>query len=449
MLLFAFYSRLRYPPQLVYSLRGIPQSQQALPCVGPIPANSPPGDRRAWSVKRFLFLSLLTLASCQKHSGYTSEGSLPKGRGILNGTVISKSEYPSVGLVKGPTWICTGTLISNDVVLTAHHCVTNENGTLATIKFTLDTPYSSSTNNWITASSIKPYKTGDLALVKLSTPILNVAPSELSVTAATNSNLYQMVDIVGYGDSQTTTSGTRKTDSGAGTKRRGQSQLVRFDDSNATLVSKPSVSNQVICPGDSGGPLFISVNGRKQLSGVASSVLWRGYCNTVSESYHGHVAYQRNRTWILQNLAEWAQRTSIFRGVNPSKNYLFSTSSTEGSPAYNYGNPPRAVFKLLNVPAQFSNCDASINLMRCRTARGTHYLSAASCGSNTFDKLLGYACNGSKNSQSPANSFDLYRLDNSLTGASISTSLAEANTLVRQDPTWRIIGFHGVHVLPP
>jgi|694.fasta_scaffold91226_3 V8-like Glu-specific endopeptidase len=408
-----------------------------------------PSDRRGPLRSVFYLLSLILLVSCQKDTELSSQTEDPGNRGILFGTVISKTEFPSVGLVKGPNWICSGTLIAPDIVLTANHCVVNDNGSLATLRFTLDAKYSS-TNNWVNVSSIRNYKTADLALIKLATPVISASStSELALTAITQSQVNQIAEIVGYGDSQTTTNSSGKAeDSGAGTKRKGQLRFSGFNDNNATLVSKPSTSRQIICPGDSGGPLFFNQNGRKQVAGVASTVLWRGTCVTVSESRHGHVGYQTNRNWILQNLAYWAKRRDVFRGVNPSGNYFFTFSTAEAGSTYNFGTPARPAFRILDVPGKFSNGDCSVNLIRCRNSRGRNYLSASSCGQDTFEALLGYACLGNKTSQSPTGAFDLYRVDNASTGASISTSQTEANSIVQRDRNWRIIGFHGVHVLP-
>lgn len=396
----------------------------------------------------FYIFFLMLLTSCQGKNEFTSEAPLPIGRGILNGTTTTQNEYPSVGLVRGPDFICTGTLISSDVVLTAAHCTDDENGNLVALKFTLDSKYSSSSSNFVQVTSIRRNTTRDMALLKLATPITTVRPSELALSAVTNSQLNRMVNIVGYGNSATTFVGGTQQDSGAGTKRKGQSLLFKFADSNYSLVSKPSTSQQVICPGDSGGPLYFTSNGREQLFGVANSVLWRGHCNTVSEAYHAHVSYLDGKTWLLNNLGYVYKKQSIYRGYDSRGNYRFTSQKGEGSPQYTYPGT-LGVFKLLDTPANFSNAKCAIPLVRCRNSNGMNYLVTNSCGTDAFETLLGYACDGYRNSGSPTNSFDLYRINNSVTGASISTSLTEAQSIVNQNPNWRLIGFQGVYVLSP
>jgi len=391
--------------------------------------------------------SLVFLISCQKSSQEASGNpEIPDSTGVLNGNPITASEYPSVGLVKGDKFICTGTLIGSNIVLTANHCVVDDNGNLVPLKFTLDARLSS-TNNWVTVSSVRRYSTRDVAILQLAQSYSSVEPSEVALNAVTQAQLNKTVEIVGYGNSQTTGSGSNATDTGAGTKRKGSSLLVRFSDSNYSLVSKRA-NNQIICPGDSGGPLFFNSEGRSQLFGVANSVLWSGSCTTVSESYHSHIAYGLTKTWLLNNLAFWAKRVSIYRGVNTRGNYFFTRKNQEGLPSYSYPLGSTAVFKLLDVPSTFSNASCGVPLVRCRTTAGMNYLATRNCGSNVFEKLLGYACQGNRNSQSPSGSFDLYRVDNSSTGASVSTSYQDATSWVQRDRNWRIIGFQGVHVLP-
>lgn len=383
--------------------------------------------------KILLSLCLLALLGCQKNESQTDTSSDP---GVLNGNPISSSEYPSVGLIKGPNFICSGTMISSDVVLTAGHCVVDSSGNLTQLNFTLDTNYSTA-SSWTTVSSIKRNADKDIAIIRLSTPKLGVEPSEVSLSPLTQAYVNRNVEIVGYGDSGTYSSGGTSTDSGAGIKRKGVSLFSRFDNNYYRLVSKPSTSRQVICPGDSGGPLFSTVFGRRQLFGVASEVLWRGYCTTVSESYHSHVSYGDTKTWFLNNIAAWAKKVAIYRNVETSGNYVYSNTSSSGT----------LVFKLLDVPGNFSNATCTTPLIRCKTSQGMNYLSTTTCGTATFEKLLGYACNGNTTSQSPAGAFNLWRVDHSTTGASVSVSQTAAQALVQQNSQWRIVGSHGVFVL--
>lgn len=388
----------------------------------------------------------MLLVSCQKSAEETTSSELPESTEILNGNPISASEYPSVGLVKADKFICSGTLIASDIVLTANHCVVDDNGNLIPLKFTLDARLSN-TNNWVNVTSVRRYSTRDMAILKLAQSFTAVEPSEVSMNSVTQSQLNQVVEIVGYGNSQTSGSGSSATDSGAGTKRKGTSVLSGFSDSNYSLVSKRS-NNQIICPGDSGGPLFFNSQGRRLLFGVANSVLWRGSCVTVSESYHSHVSYGLSKSWLLNNLAFWAKRVSVFRGVNNRGNYFFTRRNGEGTPTYTYPLGATPAFKLLEVPSTFSNASCGVPLVRCRNSSGMNYLATQNCGTNTFEKTLGYACQGNRNSQSPSGSFDLYRVDNSSTGASISLSYSDATTWVQRNRGWRIVGFQGVYVLP-
>lgn len=341
---------------------------------------------------------------------------------VLNGVAISSSEHPSVGLVKSPDSICTGTLIGSSIVLTADHCVEDDRGFLSELEFTLENDLSQA-KNWNRVRRVRRLSSQDIALLELERPYLNIKPSELGLDSLSYGDLYQPVDIVGYGNSKSSfISGSK--DSGAGIKRKGVSFLFNFDEGFDALVSRPSKS-QVICPGDSGGPLLMNRKGRLQLVGVASSVLWRGSCATVSQSFHRHIAYGETKRWLLNQLAYLNKPVVVSQNNRPA-------------------------FKVLEVPGTYSNATCDVPLLRCTDSwRGNSYLSTQSCGTGRVDSLLGYACRGWRTSRSPANSFEIFRLDNRWTGESVSVSYWEAVELLNRDSAWRYVAFHGVHVLAP
>ena len=70
----------------------------------------------------FSFALIAFLSSCSKKGAEPAKTAEPTPE-VLNGTPIPATEAPSVGLLKGPDFICTGTLIASDIVLTANHCV--------------------------------------------------------------------------------------------------------------------------------------------------------------------------------------------------------------------------------------------------------------------------------------------------------------------------------------
>lgn len=388
---------------------------------------------------KFIILSLGGLAfisACSKKENEPAATTAPPPE-VLNGIPIPSTEAPSVGLIKGPNFICTGTLIASNIVLTANHCVENSSGQLVSLRFTLSSSLSNATS-WSTVNSVQRLSSQDLAIVRLATPLSSIETSEISLNPVTQSMLNQQAEIVGYGDS-TTSSAPVKEDSGAGVKRKGTSLLFRLDDNQATIVSKPSTTRQTVCPGDSGGPMYITSQGRKQLFGVASAVRWNGYCATVQEAYHKQVASTQTKTWLLNSLARWYSRIPIYRTVNQSGQFVFSKTGS-GAP----------VFKLLNVPGNFSNAICTTPLIQCRATSGTLFLNTNACGtSGQFERLLGYACNGARTSSSSPGSFDLWRVDNVQQKSSLSTSLTEARQLSQRNSQWTLKGFLGVHVLSP
>lgn len=395
--------------------------------------------RKLSFIKKFCLLSfglIVFLSACSKEENAPEATTAPPPE-VLNGVPIPSTEAPSVGLIKGPNFICTGTLIASNIVLTANHCVENSSKQIVPLQFTLSANLSTATN-WTSVNSVQRLAAQDMAVVRLTTPINNIETSEISLNPVTQSFLNQRAEIVGYGDSATSSTPVRE-DSGAGVKRKGTSLLFRLDDNQATIVSKPSLTQQTVCPGDSGGPLYITYQGRKQIFGVASAVRWNGYCATVQEAYHKQVASTQTKTWLLNSLARWYTRVPIYRTVNPAGQFVFSKTGT-GVPA----------FRLLNVPGNFSNATCTTPLLQCKSTSGTLFLNTNSCGtSGQFERLLGYACNGARNSSSSVGSFDLWRVDNVQQKSSLSTSLTEARQLSQRNSQWTIQGFLGVHVLSP
>lgn len=366
---------------------------------------------------------VLSCLSCQKkEAASVNIPSEALSNQVLNGRSISSAEHPSVGLVKSPDSICTGTLIGAAIVLTADHCVEDDRGFVTELEFTLESDLSQA-QNWNRVRNVRRLSSQDIALLELEKPYLNIKPSELALDSLSYGDLYQTGEIVGYGNSRSSfVSGSK--DSGAGVKRKGVSFLFNFDDGFDSLVSRPS-QGQVICPGDSGGPLLMNRKGRAQLVGVANSVLWRGSCATVSQSFHRHVSYGQTKRWLLNQLAFLAKRIVVSQNNRPA-------------------------FKILEVPSTFSNATCDVPLLRCQnTYRGTSFLATNSCGIHRFDSLLGYACRGWRTSQSPANSFEIFRLDHLISGKSVSVGYWGAVSLLNQDSAWRFVEFHGVHVLAP
>lgn len=226
--------------------------------------------------------------------------------------------YPTVGQVTGPGFSGSGVMISDRWVLTAGH-VAQSKGTGGTFNI-------GGINYTIESAILHPgYSTSgaphsnDIGLLYLSASITNVAAAEMYSFSPPASILGREATYVGYGYS-----GTGLTGAQLPIERRAFTNLIEFygdqygltttsfvsDFDNPTGTSNRQDSNPIatrlegaVAPGDSGGGVFVTVNGARYLIGINS---YSGYVNLpeINSKYggiSGAVDLQQFYPWIFTN----------------------------------------------------------------------------------------------------------------------------------------------------
>ncbi len=250
---------------------------------------------------------------------------------IVDGSIVSSSDSSwraIVSLQSNTTHICGGTLISPKWVLSAGHCVVNDNNEITPVSHLsiLNGSYQLYSNDMrrygVAQLILYPYynpiaKDGDIVLIELAESInLSSFPS-----IKKGLNLYNGRDsmIAGWGSINQSSTDVSSL------LREAKVPIVDRDSCNSYLAYNDKVTTNMICAGymsggsdscagDSGGPLISYDSGEAYLIGITS---WGRGCG---ERYHPGIYTNIDRyyDWIISHTGNLTTTPTITPPSNPS-----------------------------------------------------------------------------------------------------------------------------------
>jgi MYXO-CTERM domain-containing protein len=211
----------------------------------------------------------------------------PEPTPIYGGTTSAPGAWPNVMAVLLPDELCTGTLVSDRVVLTAAHCLDGgEPPGLFQVR-NADYIYDSGATYTVERYGTHPKYCGndptvckvdvwDFGYLVLSEPVKGVTPARPLVTQEAWDEAMVVeapVTLVGYGYNEKMLPGI---------KREVEAPIVKFSPSG--LEFQAGGMGLDTCSGDSGGPAFVTLaSGETLLAGVTS----RGFTECGKGGFYG------------------------------------------------------------------------------------------------------------------------------------------------------------------
>jgi hypothetical protein len=202
----------------------------------------------------------------------------------MYGTPDTSTAHKAVVALSVPPYMCTGTLITRDVVLTAAHCVDNYEYNPSGIDVYFGNSLSSITASrdvsevWVSDGWDSQLVKNDIAMIRLSslapsyvTPIPPL-PTSLEVTTA---DIGDPMEFVGYGETEDPYSSDEKLKVTNNLDHVCTSAMGCYFGPGGSYTARTNTLCYDMqpggpCSGDSGGPAFIFRNGQEYVAGITS-----------------------------------------------------------------------------------------------------------------------------------------------------------------------------------
>lgn len=238
-----------------------------------------------------LALAVLSVTSLQSSAAVIDLGNIatgiiggsPVGQGdpVMTSTVLivgSETVAGQNGQQGTAQFICTGSIIANDLVLTAAHCLGETGNATLQVAFrsniqgpgpVVGVVAQTRPSDYVSLASRSPVDQDDIGLLRLAQPIpAGYAPAHILTDLSALQEGAEIL-LAGYGIDVPVAPTNPKDMGGAGVLRQVQQQIINPHYGN-TEVLVSLQGGRGACHGDSGGPAFVQSGGVLYLFGVTS-----------------------------------------------------------------------------------------------------------------------------------------------------------------------------------